>query len=351
MTKNVKMHLFQKTSSILFLVLIHICFAQNHTKPLFEWSYKLNNVTSIRIFDTFMYNNEADMLYIHIWRLYYYIDYFIILTSPVSFSGFSRTISFHPYEKELEKFKDKMHIVTIDKRMCDKENHPDSNPAWCSEFSMRDYAKNVIENDFNATTDDIILITDCDEIFTRDAILKIRENPPDTFYWVRGVSYFPYYFHFLQEWNPVLVVRYSKDMKPLSIQRASMDRHAISNEVWVTHCSYCFPTLEQFKYKIQTFSHQEYNQWPYNTNDYIFRLHYCREHFNVYPGHTYDVTEPYTYDIHQYIPDDRRLDYLFDPSFEYPLNLTSYNESSLKTICNGNVFNREKRKNIITHYL
>ena len=328
-----------------------ISFIIHHTMPEFTWTAKCNNVSSIRIFDTFMYNNEADMLYVHIWRLYHYVDYFIILTSPISFSGFTRTITFHPYEKEMEQFKDKMHIVRIDNRICNKTNHPDSNNVWCTEFSTRDYAVTVLERDFNATTNDVILITDCDEVFTRDAILKIRENPPETFYWVRGVSFFPYYFHYLQEWNPVIVTRYSKNMTPLSILRASMDRHAISNEMWVTHCSYCFRTLNEFKFKIQTFSHQEYNQKPYNTNDNIFRLHYCREHFLVYPGHTYDVTEPYTYDVNQFIPDDRRLDYLIDPSYEYPLNLTSYNKSSLETLCNGNVFNRKKIKRMTIHYI
>ena len=46
---------------------------------------KINKFSQRRIFVTFMYNNEADMAYIHIWRLYDYVDRFIIIISKKYF--------------------------------------------------------------------------------------------------------------------------------------------------------------------------------------------------------------------------------------------------------------------------
>ena len=49
----------------------------------------------------------------------------------------------------------------------------------------------------------------------------------------------------------------------------------------ITHCSYCFRELEQYKNKIKSFSHQEYNKPPYITNNWLFRSHYCRAKINM----------------------------------------------------------------------
>ena len=40
---------------------------------------KNNKAFNGRIFLSFMYNNEAEMAYVHIWRLYDYVDKFIII--------------------------------------------------------------------------------------------------------------------------------------------------------------------------------------------------------------------------------------------------------------------------------
>ena len=65
--------------------------------------------------------------------------------------------------------------------------------------------------------------------------------------------------------------------------------------------------------------------------NWIFKSHYCRIKLNSPPG--YD--EPYE-GWTNLIPDDPRLKYLVDPSFMFPINLTTYTEEDLKIICNRN---------------
>ena len=52
----------------------------------------------------------------------------------------------------------------------------------------------------------------------------------------------------------------------------------------ITHCSYCFNSIEEYKNKFKSFVHQEFNRHPYTTNDWIFRSHYCRAKVNSNPG-------------------------------------------------------------------
>ena len=95
------------------------------------------------------------------------------------------------------------------------------------------------------------------------------------------------------------------------------------------NCSYCFRTLEEYKNKIKSFSHQEYNKEPYITNDFIFKSHYCREKIHSPLGKDDEYT-----DWSDLIPNDSRLRYLYDPTYEYDITLTSYKAEDLPKLCN-----------------
>ena len=55
----------------------------------FKNNNKINKINSFdgRIFLCTLYNNEAESAYIHIWRLYHYVDKFIIVISNLTYSG------------------------------------------------------------------------------------------------------------------------------------------------------------------------------------------------------------------------------------------------------------------------
>ena len=98
----------------------------------------------------------------------------------------------------------------------------------------------------------------------------------------------------------------------------------------ITHCSYCLKNIGAYRNKLKSFTHQEYNKLLYITNDWIFKSHYCRNKIGS-PPNGYD--EPYEGWKHL-IPDDDRLKYLIDRSFEYPIKQTNYTEKDLETMCN-----------------
>jgi hypothetical protein len=295
-----------------------------------------------------MYNNEAEMAYIHIWRLYNYIDKFIIVISNITHSTLSKNVSFRPFEENIQQYMKKIDIINFN-NICNKKEYPSDNLVWCLEKSQRDYAKTFLEENYNPTENDLIIIVDCDEILTREGIKYIKKNPPKNYYFIKGSLYFPYYYHKVQDWNLGCVIRYKKNMTTFTkFRRMPIKKHHIlkykfnPSKPLITHCSYCFKELEQYKNKIISFSAQEFNKPPYTTNNWIFKSHYCRIKINSPPG--YD--EPYE-GWRFLIPNDPRLKYLIDPSFMYPLNLTTYKEKDLEKLCNRKYRRTPFIKNLI----
>jgi len=228
---------------------------------------------------------------------------------------------------------DKVDIVNFN-NICNKEEYNGSSIAWCIEHSQRDYAKTYIEEKYNPTENDLLIVADLDEILTREGIQYIKNHPPKHFYCIKGSMYFPYYYHNVQGWDWAFAIRYNKSMLPLSRYRGKTKNNTLTydynpSKPLITHCSYCFKDIEEYKNKLKSFAHEEYSGPPYTTNNWIFRSHYCRAKLNSYPG-GYD--EPYEGWRHL-IPDDKRLKYLMDPSFMYPLNETTYTEKDLERMC------------------
>ena len=294
-----------------------------------------------RIFIIFLYNNEAEFAYIYLWRLYNYVDRFLFMVSNETFTGLPKNITFSPYEKDIEQYMNKVDIVYFD-NVCNKKEYPTLSPIWCFENSQRDYAKIHIEKKYNPNEEDLIIVVDVDEILTREGIEYIKKHPPKNLSFIKGSMYYPYYYHKVRDWNFGYVIRYNKNMPAFTKIRTS-DKINPGNTLkyyynpfkpLITHCSFCFKDMEQYKNKLNSFSHQEYNKSPYITNNLIFKSHYCRQRIDSIPGHE-ELYEGWKH----LIPDDQRLKFLIDRSFEYPLELTNYTEKDLETMCERK-FNR-----------
>ena len=149
--------------------------------------------------------------------------------------------------------------------------------------------------------------------------------------------YFPYYYHKVEDWDRGMVFRFKNNIRSFSKYRIM----TITNETLlrykdnpskplITHCSYCFKNIEDYKNKLKSFIHQELNTKEKTSNNWLFKSHYCREKIGS-PVNEKD--EPYEGWKHL-IPDDPRLKYLVDRSFIYSLNQTNYTEKDLENMCN-----------------
>jgi beta-1,4-mannosyl-glycoprotein beta-1,4-N-acetylglucosaminyltransferase len=67
-----------------------------------------------KIFDTFMFFNELDLLEIRLNILDPYVDYFVISESTVTFSGIEKPLLFNQNKERFQKFKDKIIYNLVD---------------------------------------------------------------------------------------------------------------------------------------------------------------------------------------------------------------------------------------------
>ena len=125
------------------------------------------------------YNNEAEILYTLIWRLYDYVDKFIIVISYLTYSGMPN-FTLKLFEESIKQYNVKIDFVNYD-NICNKKEYPNDDENWCREKCQRDYAQYYIESKYNPTEKDLLIVVDLDEIVTKEGIQYIKNNPPKEF--------------------------------------------------------------------------------------------------------------------------------------------------------------------------
>ena len=106
------------------------------------------------IIDCFIYSGEDKMLNFRLHELNNKVNYFIIVESTYSFSGIKKDLKFNI--NNYEKFKDKILYLIY--------NEVPSSNAWDNEGKTRDYLKQGLKLISNLQDNDIIMLSDVDEI-------------------------------------------------------------------------------------------------------------------------------------------------------------------------------------------
>ena len=121
----------------------------------------------MKIYDCFMYFDEEIVLDLRLNTLNEFVDYFVIVESIFTHKGDKRELKFN--HKKFEKFKDKIIYLVFDKepKGLSKINDPKNDDgeyimnALLRENSQRNFISEGLKN---ANDEDIILISDVDEI-------------------------------------------------------------------------------------------------------------------------------------------------------------------------------------------
>jgi len=234
-----------------------------------------------RVYDCFCYFNEDMLLELRLETLWDYVDYFVISEASYSHAGVARSTHFDI--KRFEKYASKIRYIQLDQR-------PDGpNDFWKNENFIRN---NVAKGLFDAKPDDLILISDLDEIPDPE---KIKEYQPR---YLRGDFDQRYYSYFLNNywlgdvdgkgivkpksniWRGTKITTYRHFMEFFkgnatsvrsykssgvwrSIKRAwfrQFNVQLIKNGGW--HFTWVF-SMENIIKKIQSTAHQEYNKPEY----------------------------------------------------------------------------------------
>ena len=235
----------------------------------------------MKIIDSFIFYNELDLLDYRLSILDEHIEYFILVESTHTFTGKEKPLFYDENKTRFERFNNKIiHIVVNNFPYKFPNINYDSNQQWENEYYQRNCIKLGIEKITSLLKDeDIILTSDVDEIPDPNILIKAKENTLlfNTQYLNRlalDMYYYNLYYRIGEgsNWHGIKLFTFYayKNMK-ITFQQMRVWEHTYNVPIiekggW--HLSY-FGDIQFIIKKIESFSHQEYNNKNYIENNII----------------------------------------------------------------------------------
>lgn len=200
------------------------------------------------IYDTFLFNNELDILELRLNTLYDVVDRFVIVEGNKTHSNKPKQLNFHNNLQRFEKFLNKITYIVV-------EDWPQTD-SWSMERHQRDC---IMRGLTGCKDNDIIIMGDCDEIPRPETI---KEFQPEKI--IMNFEQHLYYYSLncqaAQEWDWLKITTYKnlKEKTPCGVRYTPFTEKdkTIKNGGW--HFSYC-TDIDGIIHKIDCTAHQEYN--------------------------------------------------------------------------------------------
>jgi len=211
----------------------------------------------MEIVDCFLFFNEIDMLLFRLKELNDYVDYFVLVESDHTFSGNPKELFYENNKHLFSAYNHKIIHIAIKGK--------EDVSAWERETMQRNAVTQGLKL-LDLTKDDIIILSDCDEIPNPELLKKVRNENVIWQNHIYSLEQDFYYYNLnslkLNYWTMSKIFRYGEisisKRTPQEIRYTQMFQ--ITDGGW--HFSY-FGSPEKIKYKIQSFSHQEFNNENY----------------------------------------------------------------------------------------
>jgi beta-1,4-mannosyl-glycoprotein beta-1,4-N-acetylglucosaminyltransferase len=225
-----------------------------------------------KIIDCFLFYNELDMLKFRLDYLYDTVDYFVILESTLTFTGEQKELLFEKNKSMYEAYQDKIIHVIVDDLPSDDPTKSITDNAWIREKFQRNSLHRGISK-LHLNDDDVIVITDVDEIPDRKtlALLRKMDKIENIVYALeQDMYYYNLSCKITDKWHHAKFVNYHTYhdiFKTKSEDIRMVGRYAlVKRGGW--HLSY-FGNVNFIQNKIKSFSHQEYNDEKYTSAENI----------------------------------------------------------------------------------
>jgi beta-1,4-mannosyl-glycoprotein beta-1,4-N-acetylglucosaminyltransferase len=213
---------------------------------------------SRKVYDLFLASSEVEWLEIRFNTLDPVVDYFVIVESARSFTYHPKPLYFKQNFHKFEKFAHNIIYRVLD--FAGLEN----NSTWEREKFQRDALFDAVFpgllGDQAANQDDVILVSDLDEIPKEETVTMLKNCKFPERVTIRSQFYY-YSFqwqHHGGDWNHPQATFYQGNttIRPEEL-RMGPGMRDLKNASW--HCSSCLSTVAEMQQKIESFSHTEYN--------------------------------------------------------------------------------------------
>lgn len=207
------------------------------------------------IYDCFLYAGEIDVLELRLNVVGDHVDRFVLVEAGETFSGRPKPFAFEDQADRLRPFADRIRYVKIPRLP------PVANP-WVREIWQRNQMRRGI---VDLKPDDVVFLSDVDEIPNVPAVLpRLRDQP------VALAQ--PLYYYFLNlrlgTWRSAVALRGAHYAISPHELRTVPDKPVVPGAGW--HFSY-LGDVDFIQRKLASYSHQEFNVAPYNTEENIRR--------------------------------------------------------------------------------
>jgi beta-1,4-mannosyl-glycoprotein beta-1,4-N-acetylglucosaminyltransferase len=208
-----------------------------------------NSNRKFKVYDCFTYDGEI-CLQLRLKTHWEKVDWFVIVESNMTFSGLPKKITF-----DINKYawaKSKIRFIKVDKKI-----FKDCKTAWDREIIQKNSLKLGYQD---ALDDDVILISDADEIISPDKINFIEKDSYLRF--EQAVFYF--YSDYMCILDPIITkaigvrAEFAKKNLPYYMRNNPIDLSEIRIENGGWHFSY-LGGVNIINTKLERFSHQEFN--------------------------------------------------------------------------------------------
>ena len=127
------------------------------------------------IYDCFSFFNELELLEIRLNTLDEVVDKFILAESPITHTGIPKPLYYTENKERFAKFNDRIIHVVVDDFPTMPDNMPIREKAWTRENWQRNAIVRGLPENIN--DDDILMISDLDEIPSSEYVKKAINNP------------------------------------------------------------------------------------------------------------------------------------------------------------------------------
>ncbi len=208
------------------------------------------------IYDCFTFYNELDLLEFRLAYVGPHVDRFVVVEANQTFTGVSRDYCFARNRARFAQWDDRIIYVQVD-----------GLPAGGSDWSREYFQRNAIERGLtDAAPDDIVLVSDVDEIPDVPAVLAgLGDDQP---YALEQIQCNLYLNYRQREWKKAVATRRRHMTVSPNELRMLPEKPRIKRAGW--HFSYLMdaPKISE---KLSVFSHQEVNTSQINNPQHIAR--------------------------------------------------------------------------------
>ena len=227
----------------------------------------------VRVIEGLMFNNELDMLELHLEELYDAVDAFVLVESGQTHQGREKPLHFGRNKKRFARFLDKIEHVVVERfpfecvQRCNCENYQRN-------AMMQGVERLSLALDPPLAGDDLLLVSDIDEILRHEVVRGLaRCDVPMPAYF--HLDFFYYSFHYQNRWTSdrsgaMTRAQQLSGMTPQHVRLLNQTfRAEVADAGW--HCSY-FGGVDMIINKLHSNCQTEYAGPPWDNRERIARV-------------------------------------------------------------------------------